>query len=183
MALLTRGLAAVLAGVCALAIAVCSAAAQDTLEAEVRAAFIFNFTKFIDWPPEALPTDAFRVCVVGAPGFVPVLDALIRGESVLGRPLVRVEPSTPEAARECQVLYVGSGEPERAARMLAVVRDTPTLTIGDAPRFLQQGGAIRFLLEQDRVRFDVSLAALARARLEASSKLLRVARRVEGMTR
>jgi hypothetical protein len=183
MALLRRRLAVVLAGLFALSAAVCPAAAQETLEAEVRAAFIFNFTKFIDWPLESLAADAFRVCVVGAPRFVPVLDAILAGESVLGRPLVRVAPLTPEGARDCQVLYLGPGEPERGAQMLAAVRDHPTLTIGDSPRFLQQGGAVRFLLEEGRVRFDVSLPALGRARLEASSKLLRVARRVEGVRR
>ena len=155
-------------------------AAQDSAgEAEVRAAFIYNFTKFIDWPPGQVPADAFRVCVAGAPVLSRAVEAIIRGETAGGRPLVRVELHTPEEAVGCQVLFIGRDVADRTPRFLSAVRDQPVLTIGDGPRFLQQGGAIRFLLEDNRVRFDVNTSAADRARLNISSKLLRVARRVE----
>jgi hypothetical protein len=154
-------------------------AGQDTIEHEVRAAFVYNFTKFIDWPAEALPLDGFRVCVIGDPPFAAALDAMIAGEVVQGRPILRVEPETPAAVSDCQILYVGRQDAERGRRTLAAARKQPTLTIGDAPRFLEEGGAIKFLLEADRVRFDVNLPAVERAGLTMSSKLLRVARRVE----
>jgi hypothetical protein len=155
------------------------AAAQDTLEHESRAAFIYNFTKFIDWPPAALPPDEFRVCVVGDPRFATALDDMIAGEAVEGRPIVRRDPATPGEARDCQILYVSRQEPERGARTLTAVRHLPVLTVGDAPGFLEQGGAVRFLLEDGRVRFDVDMSAVERAGLTLTSKLLRVARRVE----
>lgn len=156
------------------------AAGQDTAELPIRAAFVYNFTKFIEWPKGALPADQFRICVVGDARFARALDELIAGETLQGRPLVRIEPSTPEAARGCQILYVGRQQGERGDRMLEAVRQLPVLTVGDPPRFLQEGGAVRFLVEQNRVRFDVNLQAVKRAGLNMDSKLLRVARRVEG---
>jgi hypothetical protein len=159
------------------------AAAQDTLEHEVRAAFVYNFAKFIDWPAAALSPDIFRICVVGDDHFARALDTMIAGESVRGRRLTRVTPPTPEAARDCQILYVGRQDPDGGAHALAAARKTQALTVGDHPRFLQQGGAVRFLLEQDRVRFDVNLAAVEQAGLTMDTKLLRVARQVEGVKR
>jgi hypothetical protein len=159
------------------------AVAQDALEYEVRAAFVYNFTKFIDWPEAALGADAFRICVVGDEPFGRALDRMIAGEAVQGRPIVRVDPPAPDAVRECQILYVGRQAAARGSRALGVAREGHTLTVGDPPTFLDQGGAVRFLLEQGRVRFDVNLAALEQAGLSMSSKLLRVARRVEGVKR
>jgi hypothetical protein len=185
MAILTRLRALALLvslGVCLPGV-VSQAAGQDTLEHEVRAAFVYNFTKFIDWPAEALPLDSFRVCVVGDPRFASALDAMIAGEVVQGRPILRVELETPASVSDCQILYIGRQDPERGRRTLAAARQQPTLTIGDVPRFLEEGGAIKFLLEDDRVRFDVNLPAVERAGLTMSSKLLRVARRVEGTRR
>ncbi|CAN5583936.1 hypothetical protein BH23ACI1_BH23ACI1_12630 [soil metagenome] len=171
---------AVLAGTTTLAR---PAVAQDTLEHEIRAAFIYNFTRFIDWPPAAVPPDEFRICVVGDPRFATALDGMIAGEAVQGRPIVRRDPATPDEARACQILYVSRQEPERGARTLTAVRHLPVLTVGDAPRFLEQGGAVRFLLEEGRVRFDVDMSAVDRAGLTMTSKLLRVARRVENARR
>jgi hypothetical protein len=156
------------------------AAAQDPLEHEVRAAFVYNFAKFIEWPGAALAPDAFRICVVGDDRFARALDPTIAGESVQGRPMIRVDPPAPDAVSECQILYVGRQEPARASRALAAARKGHTLTVGDPPNFLQEGGAVRFLLEGGRVRFDVNLDAVEQAGLSMSSKLLRVARRVEG---
>lgn len=156
------------------------ALAQATREHEVRAAFIYNFTKFIDWPPTALDPGVFRICVVGDATFAKALGEMIAGESVRGRPMVLEDPRTPETARRCQILYVGRHAAEQGHRVLSAARQAPTLTVGDGPRFLEQGGAVRFLLEENRVRFDVNLPAVKRAGLKMDSKLLRVARRVEG---
>jgi hypothetical protein len=156
-----------------------AAQAPDTLENDVKAAFLFNFTKFIDWPPAAFqgPSDPLRLCIVADAVFIRSVDRIIEGETVRGRPLRRVVPETSELAR-CHVLYVGRGESDRAGRLLSSVAGAPVLTVGESPKFTAQGGAIEFVLVNDRVRFDVNRQAAERAGLTVSSKLLRVARHV-----
>lgn len=160
--------------------------AQETLENDVKAAFLYNFTKFVEWPPRGGRGDEpFRICVLADPVFARTVDRIIEGESIQGRRLVRTAPQTVDDARACNILYVGRSEAERGARMIAAVRQLPVLTVGDAPNFVDQGGAIGFVLENDRVRFDVSAPAVDRSGLKVSSKLLRVARTVKdnGSTR
>jgi hypothetical protein len=183
MAILTRLAATLLVAAGLASLAARPAAAQDTIEHEVRAAFLYNFVKFVDWPHHGLSGDTFRVCVLGDMRVTLALDGLLAGETVGGRLLVREEVPTLDAARNCQLLYIGRQEAARTPQLLEAVRDLPVLTVGDAPRFLEQGGTVRFLLEQDRVRFDVHLGAVERSGLSMSSKLLRVARRVEGLRR
>ena len=182
MAILTRGRRRLVAAACAAAsLSVCGAAvAQTPAENEVRAAFLYNFTKFVEWPstPGAKTTEPFRMCVVADAGFTRVVDTIVQGESVMGRPLVVVTPATAEAARTCQLLYVGQAERERGGRLLAAVRDQPVLTVGDSPRFIESGGTIQFVLDNQRVRFDVNLQAAERSGLHVSSSLLRVARHI-----
>jgi hypothetical protein len=157
---------------------------QATLENDVKATFLYNFTKFIEWPPApATAADPFRVCIIADPDFTRAVDRTIAGESVDGRPLERIEPASPEDVRKCAILYVGRGYAARAARLLVAARQLPVLTVGEGPEFLDSGGAIGFVLENNRVRFDISNTAVQRSGLKASSKLLRVARSVDGAQR
>lgn len=152
----------------------------QTSETEVRAAFLYNFTKFVEWPavPGRKPGEPFLICVVAESDFVRLVESIVQGESSGGRPLVVATPETPESAAGCQLLYLAQTERQRGARLLAAVRDLPVLTVGDWPQFLDTGGAVQFVLEDRRVRFDISLAAAQRAHLRVSSNLLRVARSV-----
>lgn len=182
MALLTAGhRRLVMSTVAAASLLLCaSATAQVPAEEEVRAAFLYNFTKFVEWPAPSgqKAGEPFRMCVVADADFTRVVDTIIRGESVLGRPLVLVTPTSADVARTCHLLYVSKRERDRVARLVAAVRDLPVLTVSDAPRFLDNGGAIQFVLDNRRVRFDISLVAADRARLRVSSNLLRVARNI-----
>ncbi len=163
---------------------VCSATAsraQPTLENDVKATFLYNFTKFIEWPAAPSPAPGrFRLCVLADPEFTRAVDRTIAGELVEGRQLERVEPQSVGEVSTCAILYVGREHVDRSAPWLAAARDLPVLTVGDGPQFVQRGGAIGFVLENNRVRFDVSALAVQRAGLKVSSKLLRVARSVEG---
>jgi hypothetical protein len=158
------------------------AAAQGTIENEVKAAYLFHFTKFVRWPAASNPADPFRLCVAGDPDFAAALDAVIAGESADGRPLVRLDGNSAETARTCQILYIGPHSPDGGRALLAAVRGQPVLTVGNAPGFSEQEGMIHFVVSEGRVRFDVNLAAAQRAGLQVSSKLLRVARRRTGAT-
>ena len=180
MALLIRLAARAAVAACLLATvpgAVPAGVAQDSLERDVKAAYLFNFTKFVQWPAEARVSDEFRLCVVADPRFAAALEAIIRGESADGRPLVKLEPDTADAARTCQILYIGDGA-AGGRQLLAELRDLPILTVGETSGFLERGGIIRFATVEGRVRFDISMPAYRRAGLDVSSKLLRVARGV-----
>ena len=166
---------------CVLVGAAGTAGAQQTLEPEVKAAFLYNFTRYVEWPPGmSPPSEPFRLCVVAEDVIRGAIKLTVAGESVNGRPLVMTEPQTPEEARTCQILFVGRSESQRASRLLAAVRDQPVLTVSDAARFAQQGGIIEFLLQDNRVRFDVNLSSAQRSQLRISSQLLRVANNVLG---
>lgn len=185
MAVLTRSRRLILVAGCAAAALLVHADASakpggELRETEIRAAFLYNFTKFIEWPPpEGLPiAEPFRICVAGDAAFARLVGTLVAGESTAGRPLAVSVPGTSEAARACQVLFVSQAERELGTRLLAAVSGFPVLTVGDSPRFLDEGGAIQFVLDKRRVRFDISLPAIERAHLRVSSNLLRVARHI-----
>lgn len=155
------------------------AVAPHAGEYEVKAAYLFNFGKFLhrSAPPQHEP---FDICVVGEDPMGPALDSLTRGEQIEGRP-VRVR-RTPEAseARGCDIAYLSASEGARMESDLAALHDSDTLTVSDAPRFLQLGGMIQFVLQGDHVRFAVNLNAVRRSHLVLSSELLRVAVSVVG---
>ena len=153
---------------------------QPSLENDVKAAFLYHFTKFVEWPVPADTEEPFRVCILADDAFIAALDRTIAGESVRQRRLVQVEPRSIEEARRCAILYIGTRFSDQGVPLVNAVRDLPVLTVGEGPTFLKQGGAIALLLENNRVRFDISQRAIQRAGLKASSKLLRVARNVEG---
>ena len=153
-------------------------ARTQAAETDVKAAFIFNFTKFIDWPGTSETRDPFRLCVVSDDALRRSLDKTIEGEQVNGRPLQSFEPRTPADARLCQVLFIGGGEEEREARLLTAVRDLPVLTVSDTANFARRGGGIEFVRENNRLRFDVNLPGAEHAGIKVSSRLLKVARHV-----
>jgi hypothetical protein len=164
----------------ALMIATARLAAQPAgvAEDDVKAAFLYNFAKYVAWPDSAFPARAFHVCVVADEVFLKSLDDIIAGETIDGRSVTRQIPATPEAARACHILFLASGDADRVAQLLAAVKDTPVLTVGDTADFLARGGVVTFVRDGERIRFDVNMTAALRAGLTISSRLLRVARRV-----
>ena len=150
--------------------------AQETREEQVKAAFLYNFTKFVDWPESAFAASSpFVVCVFADEGFRKELETILSHEQVRGRQIA-VAPPHLEDIRGCHLVYFGRGESERRGKMLAAARQAPVLTVGEGRRFLEQGGLIAFLLENERVRFAISKRGADTAGLGVSSKLLRVAR-------
>jgi hypothetical protein len=154
------------------------AAAAPDLEYEVKAAFLYNFAKFVEWPPEAFPLSSTPValCVYGDDPFGGSLDTVVRGETLNGRRLVVRRLRDLPQARECHVLFLG--EKVRGAEVVAALRGVSVLTVAESRDFLDQGGMIRFVVEENRVRFDINLDAAEKNRLKISSKLLRLAREV-----
>jgi hypothetical protein len=155
--------------------------AERSLEYEVKAAFLLNFTKFVDWPESAF-TDAgspIEICILGKDPFGHVLDEIIQGEAVNTRKVTVRRVTEVPAPQACQVVFISRLEKD-VKGSLSKIRGG-VLTVGEGDGFLREGGMIAFVVENRRVRFDVNPSAAEGAELRFSSKLLSVARTVEGM--
>ena len=168
-------LLAVTCSVCCIAGVGAFAQAPVATEYDVKAAYLYNFGKFVQWPPGERRTAAFEVCVLGRDPFGEALDRVVSGAAIGGRPVVARRLDSAEDSAGCHVLFVSAPDEREAGAMLAQLADTDVLTVGDTPRFLDQGGMIRFIADSGRVRFEVNLARARAAGLMLSSDLLRVA--------
>lgn len=150
-------------------------------EYDVKAAFLYNFAKFVQWPPDAFdaPGSPMTLCILGKDPFGDTLDTLVRGETLQGRRMAVYRTRDVLEVRDCHIVFLPQGERSRQEEVLAVVRGAHTLTVGESDSFLDGGGVIRFVLEANRVRFEVNLAAAERNGLRISSQLLRLARSVQ----
>src|SRR5579871_389394 len=158
------------------------AAAEPPLEYQVKAAFLLNFTKFVEWPPSAFADSAspFTICVLGKDPFGRALDDLIQGESFNNRKLAIQRISDIPAPQTCQLLFwdVMGKDVHTVLNSLG----PGVLTVGDGETFLRDGGMIAFVIENRRVRFDINQSGANAAGLKLSSKLLSVARSVRNET-
>jgi len=152
-------------------------------EYEVKAAFIFNFAKFVEWPQGSFPDDhtPIGLCVTNGNPFAGALES-IRGKTVKGREIVIRQCKEIEDMASCHILYVGSSEKRRLAQLLPLIKDRRILTVGDEKGFAQMGGIINFIIVDNKVSFEINVDAAKRAGLEISSKLLRLAEIVRGGT-
>jgi len=162
----------------ALAMLVCSAFAGDlpdtSDEYRVKALFLYNFAKFVEWP-SPLPAAGISIGILGDDPFGDMLAQAIAGKTVNGRGFV-VRHVNPEQARQCQILFVAASERKHLLAVLDAVVGSPVLTVGDMHGFAQAGGMIDFEIIDSKVRFEVNIGAAERGRLKLSSKLLSLAR-------
>jgi hypothetical protein len=157
--------------------------AQDALpEYQVKAAYLFNFLKFVEWPGDAFP-DSLAPIVIGIVGDDPFGNALpevVVGKTVQGRDLVIRGYRAGENMRGATILFISASEKKRLPQILASLHGSSVLTVADMDGFLDGGGMIQFLSENDRVRFAINVSAASQARLKISSKLLSLARATPG---
>lgn len=185
MAFLKPARAAVTMAVIAVWVAVCAPAVfsqsarigDEALENQVKAVFLFNFAKYVDWPAAPQGSSAIRVCVPANPPFLAVVRDAVRDEVVNGRALTALGLDGLDDARECDIVYVGDTSTADAAAWIGAVRGRQTLTVGEGK--LVDGLVIAFVRDQDRLRFDINRHAAARQKLSVSSRLLGLARRVD----
>ena len=151
-------------------------AAEPAREYLIKAAFVYNFAKFTEWPAAALPDDsAVRICVLGEDPFGPALQT-IDGKSIKGRALVVQRIAAAEDAPGCHVVFVSASEQERLAGILQALGGQPILTIADIPDFTRAGGIITLKTnKQQQVRFEINVAVAKRAGLRLSARLLNLA--------
>jgi hypothetical protein len=146
-------------------------------EYEVKATYLYNFARFIEWPARAIPGQggSFTICVLGQDPFGLALNASVADEAIGGQNVVARRISTALDAVNCRVLFISSSEDPRLKQILAALDNSSVLTVSDMPQFVRRGGMVQFILEGNRVRFAVSLAPTEHAGLTLSSELLKLA--------
>ncbi len=146
-------------------------------EYQIKAAFLYNFAKFVEWPAGtfANSTDPIVICIVGQNPFGSALENMVQGKKVGDRTFaVRRFPDTLQAS-QCQILFIGATEWKRTRALLDAVKSQGVLTVGETDDFTALGGIINFRLDGPRVRIQVDLQMAEHARLRISSKLLSLA--------
>ena len=147
----------------------------------IKAAYLYNFAMFVEWPRDAFATpDApVTIGIVGDDPFGPALELTMEGKRISKRPIVVRRLQSDQDLRGCHILFMGASESVRIGELASRVAGLPILIVGDASRLATRGATIKFIVEDNRVRFEVNVEAARRARLIVSSKMLRVAKIVK----
>ena len=146
-------------------------------EYQVKAAFLYNFAKFVEWPDGtfANSTSALTVCVLGKDPFGKVLDDAILGKRIAEHPAILARGKRIQDLPECQIVFVSASDSPQLPEILRALHGRKVLVVGETENFAGSGGAIEFVLEANRVRFAINTDAADRAGLKVSSKLLALA--------
>jgi hypothetical protein len=163
---------------CCLIIPLQSAAAQSSRATtiEIEAAYLYNFARFVNWPPDQ-PSGAFEICVLGKDPFGEVLDSTVAGETINSRKVMVDRITSTRDISACQIVFISGHEESRLKTILATV-NAGCLTVSDIPHFAERGGMIELVERDGRIRFEVNLDAAQRAHVALSSELLKVAVKV-----
>jgi YfiR/HmsC-like len=159
-----------------------AAATEDLLEYEVKAAFVFQFGEFVDWPEHALgaPGTPFTIAVLGADPVAEVLEQLGRQRHINGRPVVVRRLQRADAIPPAHILFVGAADSDRLRAAAEPLKAASTLTVSETTRPSQPSGVINFVIRDNRVRFEIDAEAAEQSKLKISSKVLSLAVLVKG---
>lgn len=144
-------------------------------EYEIKAAYLYNFIKYVDWPSYG---DTITIGVLGGNPFGPAL-APLNGKIVKGRRLVVRELDSVRDAQKCQIIFVSASERQRLQEIFETLRSARVLTVGETQGFADGGGMINFIEENNKVRFEINAGAARRTGLNISSELLKLAKLVK----
>jgi hypothetical protein len=158
--------------------------ASDSSEYLIKAGFIFNFAKFVEWPSNAFaqPDSPIVIGILGTDPFGTIIDKIVQDKKIGTRGFVvkRLKWGADlKELRECKILFIGASERAHMDELVQMLRGLPVLTVGETPGFAERGGVIRFVLEDNRVRFEVNVVAARQADLTISSRLLTLARIIQ----
>jgi YfiR/HmsC-like len=180
------GLLLAIARLCLITWAILPVAAHESTSPEYRskASFLANFVNFVDWPSDTFsdPSAPLLICVRGDFSFGTTLAELARGASRHSRRVEVRWVRKDQDLRSCQVAFISRSESKRYSKLLQALNGASVLTVGETAGFLESGGAINLLLEEDALRFEVNLSATDGAHLRVSSQLLTLARRILNRT-
>jgi uncharacterized protein DUF4154 len=148
--------------------------AQSNSEYQIKAAYLYNFGKFVEWPSAAFsgPSDPFRICILGESPFDQNLESAFSSRKIQNHPVHVIYPDSTAQSRKCHVLFLSPSESGHMKAIVADLRSEAVLTVADTPGFISAGGMIRFFLEEDSVRFEINPSPTTQAGLKVSSKLL-----------
>ncbi len=148
-------------------------------EYQVKAVYLYNFGRFIEWPASAKSGESFPICVLGRDPFGATLDTTVAGTSIEQQKLVARRIASAREATDCRILFISSSESSRLKEIVASLDKSPALTVSDVPGFTASGGMIQFVRKENKVRFEVNLTATEKAGLTLSSQLLKVATEIK----
>ena len=151
---------------------------QRQTDVVLKAAFLYNFAKFAEWPA-LRDGQAIAVCIVGDKDLAAAFDQTARGKSIAGHVVAMTQPVDTSTWSTCHMLFIGDAEADRSTKELLSIRTAPVLTVSDAPGFARQSGLVELYVEDGRMRFAINVDALARSGLQLSSRLLGLARVVK----
>jgi hypothetical protein len=156
-----------------------AALAQDVTEPSLKAAFVYNFAKFTEWPVDVLPaTASFTACVLGDAPVSDALERTVKGRLLSGHSVSVMRVALDGPLRTCHLLYVSGVTPAQVSAIVTIVKGAPVLTISDIDDFAPLGGIAHMFVENGRMRFDLNVDRAKLARLQLSSKLLTLASRL-----
>lgn len=159
----------------------CTAQQARPTESQVKAAYIFNFGKFVRWQAQPQQSsDSFDICVLGKNPFGLALETTVAGEKIDGKNIGVKNLSNVAEAAHCKILFISSAEENRLKSILSTIKQSNLLTVSDIPGFAERGGMIELVTLEGRIRFEVNVAAVSDAGLTVSSDLLKVALKVIG---
>jgi hypothetical protein len=171
---------AVILAVALVAMSSAALRAQSTTVPAVKAAFLYNFAKFAEWPADILaPGQRLSLCVLGDSAVADALEQTIKGHTIESHELTVQVVSADRPIRSCHLLYIGGIDAKGTVQLIEALKGAPVFTVSDGDRFAELGGVAQLILENDRMRFAINLASAQRARLHLSSKLLSLAKIVK----
>lgn len=153
-----------------------SAQSPSASEYKVQAIFLYNFTRFIDWPGSAFASgEPFKIGIVGNDPFGKYLEEAVSGERVSGRPIVIEHYKNARELKDCHILYIGLKDQKEIKKIINAVADKNTLTISENPEFVKWGGMIRIYSDDNKIRLQINDAAARKVKIKISAKLLNIA--------
>ena len=158
-----------------MAVVAVGAAGQASDEAQVKAAFLYNFAKFVQWPGDAA-SSPLTIGIIGDDEFANRLEQVVKGKALQGRTLVVQRVAKYEVLRDYDIVFVSGAAERQIGEVLARVGDASVLTVGESRTFLRDGGLIRLYPEGNRLRFEINVAGAERAGLKMSAQLLSLSR-------
>lgn len=175
--LISRWFTAAVAAVTLLAWPGTAAPTLQPTEYGLKSVFLYQFCRFMEWPDSAFssPDEPLTIGILGEDPFGPLLREAVAGEKYHDRPIKIVHYRNPREIRRCHLLFVSRSEAAKTPEIVAAVAGRNTVTVGETPQFINDGGMIALTAEQNRVRLQMNLTTLRTANVEVSSKLLRIA--------
>jgi hypothetical protein len=154
-------------------------------EYQVKAAFLINFPKYVDWPAEAFAevNSPIVIAVLGETKVTGEIQKAIAGRTVNGRKIVLKRLASGQESGVCHILFVSAAEQQRSPNLLAKLNDANILTVGESDDFLERGGIINLARRDQKIALEVNLTGADKARIKVSSKLLGVASIVKGKSK